>query len=392
MKHRRAENAGKAGTEKPEWYREAGRGPFAEEGFTPQLMARIELAAERPNGAGKVIMSRRIGIAGVTAVLLLGALLWPLAGGGKESGDGPQAILNNKSGAAVQSSVPAAPSPSPAAQRSSGYFSKVNFELGGLKYVMSLPIDRDESTAQAVETPLGIVWSPPPPKVDYLRPGYTRNTEPYTLYLTPKGHTELSVESAQRLYTFPLYAGGAQTYFALGYLLSAGDYLVFTNGAYTVGEVKQRSPGKMSALDLRKASAGEVTVPFDLFTFNSSEYSLDHAFIAADPERNELLLVDYKEDGNGGFIQHSKLYDITTGKSDVLTETVTTEKKKRPTKVHYGELSIDTEEDYYVAHYEVNGEKRTVDIGMATGEQWFYDWWYDEHGEKIDASTMKKKL
>ncbi|MBY0012804.1 hypothetical protein [Paenibacillus typhae] len=392
MKHRQVENAGKAGTEKPEWYREAGRGPFMEDGFTPQLMARIELAAERRNGEGKVIMRRRLGIAGVTAVLLLGVLLWPLAGGGKESIDGPQAIWNNQSGAAVQPSVPAAPSPSPAAHMSAGYFSKVNFELGGLKYVMSLPIDRDESTAQAVETPLGIVWTPPPPKADYLRPGYTRNTEPYTLYLTPRGHTDLTAESAQRLYTFPLYAGGAQTYFALGYLLSAGDYLVFTNGTYTVGEVKQHSPGKMSALDLRKASAGEVTVPFDLFTFNSSEYSLDHSFIAADPDRNELLLVDYTKDGNGGFIQHSKLYDITTGKTDVLPETVTTEKKKRPTKVHYGELSIDTEEDYYVAHYEVNGEKRTVDIGMATGEQWFYDWWYDEHGEKIDESTIKKKL
>ncbi|AIQ48830.1 hypothetical protein R70723_25165 [Paenibacillus sp. FSL R7-0273] len=392
MKHRLSEDETKVMTAKPEWYREAGRGPFTEEGFTPQLMARIELAAERRAGTEKATSRRRIGIAGIAAVMLVGALMWPLAGGGRESGEGPQAIWNNKSGAAVQPSVPAAPSPSPAAQKRTGYYSKVNFELGGLKYVMSLPMDRDKSSAQAVDTPLGIVWSPPPPKVDYLRPGYTRNTEPYTLYLTPKGHTELSAESAQRLYTFPLYAGGAQTYFALGYLFSAGDYLVFTNGAYTVGEVKTRGPGKISVLDLKKASAGDVTAPSDLFTLNSSDYSLDHAFIAADPDRNELLLVDYKEAGNGGFIQHSKLYDITTGKSDVLPETVTTEKKKRPTKVHYGELSITTEEEYYVAHYEVNGEKRTVDISIATGEQWYYDWWYEEYGEKIDASTIKKKL
>ncbi|MNY70629.1 hypothetical protein D3C86_2088030 [compost metagenome] len=60
--------------------------------------------------------------------------------------------------------------------------------------------------------------------------------------------------------------------------------------------------------------------------------------------------------------------------------------------MHYGELSITTEEDYYVAHYEINGEKRTVDISMVTGEQWFYDWWYEEYGEKIDASTIKKNL
>ncbi|AIQ70563.1 hypothetical protein [Paenibacillus graminis] len=101
----------------------------------------------------------------------------------------------------------------------------------------------------------------------------------------------------------------------------------------------------------------------------------------------EVLLVNYTEDGKGGYTKHSKLLDIATGKSQVLTGTITTEKKKRPAKSHYGAITTDTKEDYFVAHYEVKGERRSVEINMPTGKQWYYDWWNQEYGEKINPSA-----
>ncbi|MNY58472.1 hypothetical protein D3C86_1948110 [compost metagenome] len=103
-----------------------------------------------------------------------------------------------------------------------------------------------------------------------------------------------------------------------------------------------------------------------------------------------MLLVNYTEDGKGGYTEHSKLLDIATGKSQVLTGTITTEKKKRPAKTHYGAITIDTNEDYFVAHFELKGEKRTVEISMATGHQWYYDWVFEEYGQKIDPSATPK--
>ncbi|MNN90727.1 hypothetical protein D3C81_2087280 [compost metagenome] len=52
---------------------------------------------------------------------------------------------------------------------------------------------------------------------------------------------------------------------------------------------------------------------------------------------------------------------------------------------------MDTKENYYVAHYEVKGEQRTMEINMQTGRQWFYDWWYEEYGEKIDPPATSNK-
>ncbi|WP_379161052.1 hypothetical protein [Paenibacillus sp. sgz5001063] len=79
---------------------------------------------------------------------------------------------------------------------------------------------------------------------------------------------------------------------------------------------------------------------------------------------------------------------IATVKSQVLIGTITTEKKERPAKNHYGSIAIDTNEDYFVAHYEVKGEQRTVEITEATGKQWYYDWVYEEYGQKIEPSAI----
>lgn len=63
-----------------DWYDKAGRNPLAEPGFTPQLMARIEQAAEK-RSSGKSGQRQRFGriagLGGLAAVLLFGVLLWP---------------------------------------------------------------------------------------------------------------------------------------------------------------------------------------------------------------------------------------------------------------------------------------------------------------------------
>jgi hypothetical protein len=390
MKNKEGKNASNMGNGTPEWVREAGRRPFQMDGFTPELMARIELAAEKRSAAGRRFLSlKSFSIAGLSAVLLFGILVWPLGGLGKARYTGEIASLfKDPASAAVQPSASPSASPSAASQGLGLYMSSAEFELGGQKYYMPMPLDRNKERAKAVETSRGIVWSPPPPIVDYLKPKYTHNTEPYTLYLTPKGHSELSADSAKRLYTFPLYAGGAQTYFDLAYIFGAGDYLLFINSAYTLGKGPVIGSGKISALDLRDAAAGEVTAPKDLFTFTDSSYTFYRSFIAVDQDREELLLVDYKEDGKGGFTQSAELYNIASGSTQTITGTVTTEEKVRTVKVYYGKLAADSDEDYYVAHYEVKGEKRSVEINMLTGEQWFADWYFEEYGEKYDPSKF----
>ncbi|MGN7765270.1 hypothetical protein [Paenibacillus sp. 22594] len=371
-----------------DWYAKAGRSPFAEDGFTPELMARIEAAAGSKGASKSKFRSfKSLGLTCLAALMVFGVLIWPPGGKGNVAGQ-LSSLWKKTTGAVVQPT----PSPSAPSQGLGLYMSSAEFEIGGLKYYMPMPLDRNKSRAIAVETSAGIVWSPPPPMVDYMKPKFTHNTEPYTLYLTPKGHSELSAASAKRIYTFPLYAGGAQTYFDLGYIYGAGDYLLFSHNTYTLGADRMPNTGKLSVIDLRKAEAGEVIVPRELLSFDSSfTLSLYYSFMATDPDREEVLLVNYTKDGKGGYTQHSKLLDIATGKSQVLTGTITTEKKERPAKTHYGTIAIDTKEDYFVAHYEVKGEARTVEINIRSGQQWYYDWVYEEYGQKIEPSATPSK-
>lgn len=378
MKHRQAENAGKVATEKPEWYREAGRGPFAEDEFTPQLMARIELAAERRNGAGKV-MRRRIGIAGVTAVLLLGVLLWPLGGG---EGEGYTAQINSffgkKNAAAVRPSASPSTAPSSTAEAYNPPLGSPEFELGGVKYYMPIPSNVDKTHAQVLETPLGIVWSPPPQMTDYLKPKYTRNTEPYSLYLTPKGHVELSADSAKRIYTFPLYVGSAQTYFSLGQFYSAGDYLLVAHYSYKLGEEREFRKWKLSRINLKEAAAGKLSAPEEILTFDAS-LSVYRSFMAINPDREELLAVSYSEDGKGGYIQKSKLYDISGGKYQLLKQEVVTENKEKPSVILFSQNVYTVRQGAGVAHYELNGKKYAADVVLLTGQQWYLDYQPQEY-------------
>lgn len=373
-----------------DWYGKAGRNPLAEPGFTPQLMARIEQAAEEgaplKNGWR---FGRALGLGGMAAVLLFGVILWP-------SGQWDQvdpvaqlaAIFNPSSGAAAVQPLASPAAASSASPQGLGLYKiSAEFELGGLKYYMPLPLDRNKGAAMAVETSAGIVWSPPPPMVDYLKPKYTHNTEPYILYLTPKGHLELSADSARRIYNFPLYAGGAQSYYSLGGLIGAGDYLIFSSSSYSIGEKQKRSSPKLFVMDVRQAAEEEIPVPRELLTMDES-YQVYKSFMALNPEKAELLVVYYTDDGKGGYTQQNKLYDIATGNVQVLTGKITTEEQERPSMMHYGELTLNSIEPGTIVHYEVKGEKRSTEVGMKTGQQWFYDWWYEEHGQVIDPAKI----
>ncbi|MEK5463876.1 hypothetical protein MKY64_02620 [Paenibacillus sp. FSL R7-0210] len=390
MKTRQEKEQVKVMSGEKDWYKQAGRNPLAEPGFTPQLMARIEEAAAE-GSSGKSGLRRPFGrvaaFGGLAAILLLVTLIWPFGpGAGLDPAGRLAAVFKPGSGAAV---VTPSASPSAPPQGLGLYMISAEFELGGLKYYMPLPLDRNKSAAMAVETSAGIVWSPPPPMVDNLKPKYTHNTEPYTLYLTPKGHAELSADSAQRLYVFPLYAGGAQSYLSLGSLFGAGDYLLFSSSSYKIGENQKRSGAKLYVMDVRQAGEGKIPVPRELLTLDES-YKVYKSFMALNSEKAELLVVYYTEDGRGGYTQHNKLYDIATGNAQELSGEITTENVEVVSKIHYGELTVDSKDPATIVHYEVNGEQRSTEVDMKSGDQWFYDWWYEEYGVKIDASSIKK--
>ncbi len=391
MKNRQAQDTTHRLHNKPEWYQQAAGGPFQEDGFTPELMARIELAAESRAGAARRFFSRKsLSIAGVSAILLIGVLVWPL--GGMDKGDYARQIASlfgKTTAAAVQPS--AVPAPSAAAKDYNPPAGSAEFEIGGQKYYMPLPLDRNKANAQAVETSMGIVWSPPPPMVDYMKPKYTHNTEPYSLYLTPKGHTELSAASAKRLFTFPLYSGGAQTYYSFGGIYGAGKYAVLFSSTYTLGEgIANHSKAKLSVLDVQKAAAGATVTPREILTFEK-EYGYYKSFISIDLEHEELLLVYYTLGDNEKWITHNKLYNLESGESQVLTGEITIDQKdsgakstKITTSFEDSDLNALIQSKILTAHYEVNGEKRSPEFTLPLGQQWVYDWWLEEYGVKYE--------
>lgn len=375
-----------------DWYDKAGRNPLAEPGFTPQLMAKIEQAAEeRSSGKRSLRFGRIAGLGGLAAVLLFGVLLWPFGQWGNSNPMGQlAAIFNQSSGAAaVQPSASPAATSSSSPQSYNPPIGSAEFEIGGMKYYMPLPLNRNKGLARAVETNAGIVWSPPPPMVNYSKPKYTHPTEPYTLYLSPKGQPELSEATSKRIYSFPLYAGGSQTYYELGILIGAGDYLIFSSSSYSIGEERSYSKGKDFLLDMTETATGKIPIPKDISVIEDFYSDIYKSFIAVNQEKEEMLFVYYTEDGKGNYTQHNKLYDIATGSVQVLSGKITIEDEERPSKLLYGEPALDSELPVAIVHYEVNGEQRSTEIGMKTGQQWFYDWWYEEYGVRIDSTSLE---
>lgn len=372
-----------------EWYAKAGRIPFHDDGFTPELMARIQQAADNQPAGKRIFRSgKSCTMVGLAAILLLGVLVWPFS----ESGAGRymdqvSSLFSSSTTAELPPSAVASASPSAASQGFNPPLGSAEFEIGGQKYYMPLPMDRNKALAYAAETSQGIIWSPSPPMVNYTKPKYTHNTEPYTLYLTPKGHAELSAATAQRIYTYPLYAGGAQSYYELGGIYGAGDYILMTNGTYTVGEPRLRSEAKLSVINVKEAADGRTPMPWDLMTLKN-EFAEYKSFIAVNPQEEEVLQVYYVEDGNGGYTARNKLYDIETGKVQVLEGTISTDKQVTDaaisTSFMYSNINTLKKRMILTAHYEVQGEKRSTEITLPIGSQWYYDWWNEEYGINMD--------
>lgn len=362
-----------------DWYGKAGRNPLAEPGFTPQLMARIEQAAEE-RSSGKSgqhqQFGRMAGMGGLVAVLLFGVLLWPSGQWGNSNPMGQlAAIFNQSSGAAaVQPSASPAAASSAAPQSYNPPLGSVEFEFSGMKYYMPLPSNRDKTKAHAIETSAGIVWSPPPPMVNYSKPKYTHPTEPYTLYLSPKGQPELSEATAKRIYTLPLYAGGSQSYYELTGICDGGDYIVLGIGTTTLGKGLGRTPEKLSVVNLKAASAGETVTPQEVLDLSSLsiDFSIYRSFIAFDKFNSEMLLVYYSDNNKNGYDAHGSLYDIATGAIQNVDS----------------KIGIDVQGQLQTATYEVNGKKRKADLVLLLGQQWYYDWFYEEHGQIIDPAKI----
>ncbi|WP_151735940.1 hypothetical protein [Paenibacillus tengchongensis] len=295
-----------------EWYFKAGQRPFAEDGFTPELMTRIGLEAEsRSTGAGiKSHKSMRgFAVAGLAAVLLLGILISPLGEWKRESGPAMLTAIP-----APGSAVEEAPSAQAAASAQDDGFppGSAPFEMDGQQYYMPLPLNRDKSRALAVETSAGIVWSPPPPMVNYIKPKLMHNTEPYSIYLTPKGQAELSKDTAQRIYTFPLYAGGSNSYYLLDSFYGAGDYVVMFYGSYTIGDSGNYNGTKLAFIDVRHAAAGESAQLHDILDITGS-FSDKPSYIAVDKTMGSLLFVNYAEDIGHPNSMEAEILNLKTG-------------------------------------------------------------------------------
>lgn len=356
-----------------DWYKQAGRNPLKGPGFTPQLMERIEQAAAAGtparSGQGRRF-GRAAGLGALSALLLLGVLVWPFGpGAGLDPAGRLAAVLGQGSGAAV---VQPSASPSASSASPQSYIppaGSAEFKLGGMKYYMPLPMNRDKERARAIETSAGIVWSPPPPMVNYSKPKYTHPTEPYTLYLSPKGQTELSEATAKRIYTLPLYAGGSQRYYELTGITDGGNYIVLGISTFTLGKGLGMTPEKVSVLNLKAAAAGESVTLHDLLDLSSlgKEYSNYRSFGAFDKVQSEMLLVSYNNNNGKGYEAHGTLHDITTG----------------ATRNVVSKIGIDIEGVNWIATYEVDGKKRKADIALFMGEEWYYEWYYEQTGQRL---------
>ncbi|WP_150266484.1 hypothetical protein [Paenibacillus tepidiphilus] len=291
-----------------DWYRKAGRRPFHEDGFTPQLMARIEEGAKgHSTGRGLLRPAVRYAGACLAAMVLLGMFFLPLGGWERENLSSKLSTILMPEHTAEEVSPASAAAPAVQDDIPKG---SALFYIDGQRYYMPLPYDRDRSRALAVETSEGIVWSPPPPVVNYLKPKLKHNTEPYSLYLTPKGHAELSADTAQRIYTFPLYAGGANSYYELGWLTGVEDNIVMTYASYELGKTRSYKEPRLAVIDLKQVAAGEPAVPGVLWEFKKSN---NPSLLAVNNEQEELLLVYYTDFKNNKKQIDASAIDMATG-------------------------------------------------------------------------------
>jgi hypothetical protein len=337
-----------------DWYVEAGRGPFCEDGFTPELMNRIEHAAAlKATGHRGFRFNKNIVLTSLAMVLLIGALTFPL---GEKKGVQVNSPIGHSqaAGVAIPSSSPAA-----TAEAFDPPIGSVLFDFSGKKYYMPLPPIRDKDRALAAETSEGIIWSPPPPMVNYSKPAYTHPTEPFTLYLSSKDQPELSVTTATRLYTFPLYVGSASTYRYLNGVVGAGDYVLLSTYQRTLGS-ETGVYGTYSSFNVKKALAGETVVPKE-FTTSFDIALLDYkSIMAVDKEREQLVFSYLEYDGNKVHDNKTVLYDLDTLSIVKLASTIGFKEIKG---------------DALTMDYRLDGELRKADIIGKGGLGWLDENW-----------------
>ncbi|AIQ25605.1 hypothetical protein NSQ90_23470 [Paenibacillus sp. FSL H7-0737] len=336
-----------------DWYAQAGKKPFIEDGFTPELMIQIEQAATLKNkNHRRYRINKSLLLISVAMILLIGALNLPI-GAWKSQGPVQSSSVQSQAAAILPSSTPVTND-----KASEPPTSPAEFEISGKKYYMPLPMSRDKSKAYAVETTAGILWSPPPPMVDYKKPKYTHPTEPFTLYLSSKDQTELSASSATRIYTFPLYAGGASTYQYLSGVFGAGDYVLLTSYKKTLG-VGMYEDGEFSMLNVKKAAAGETVAPITLKSFDDT--LLDYkSIIAVDKEHEQLVLSYLEYAGDKKYKEKTVLYDMET--MSIPTSAIA---------IGFKEIKGET----LIMDYKVGGEQRKADILMKAGLGWLDENW-----------------
>jgi hypothetical protein len=336
-----------------DWYAQAGKRPFVEDGFTPELMVRIEQAAVLKNKSHKRYrINKSMLLTSVAMILLIGALNLPI-GVWKNQGPVQSSSVQSQASGILPTSSPATDDNAFEPPVGSALF-----EISGKKYYMPLPLDRNKERAYAVETTAGIVWSPPPPMVDYKKPKYTHPTEPSTLYLSSKDQTELSASSATRIYTFPLYAGGASTYYYLDGIREAGGYVLLFTHKRTLG-ADRFEYAKMSTFDVEKAAAGETVVPKELTSFDDT--LLNYKSIIAVDKKHEQLVLSYLEyAGDKNYQDKTVLYDLETLSIRTLASTI-------------GFREINGEA--LTMNYEVEGLLRKADILSKIGFGWLDEGW-----------------
>lgn len=224
------------------------------------------------------------------------------------------------------------------------------FEISGKKYYMPLPLDRNKERAYAVETTAGILWSPPPPMVDYKKPKYTHPTEPFTLYLSSKDQTELSASSATKVYTLPLFASGVQSYNDLIDIYSVDKYVILLDSTYTLGASRNFKP-RMSVIDMSKFVKGEAVRPKGLFAMDTF-FNLEDSAMAIDRHNEEILV--------GSSNNKARLYDIESGDMQELNIVPRTDISKSIPSIIF----------------EVKGKTRSAELINLNNKKWFFDQWF----------------
>ncbi|ASA21739.1 hypothetical protein [Paenibacillus donghaensis] len=302
---------------RPEWYERAEDGPFPEgEGFTLELMTKVEMAAADTGKRKKAGLLRYPAVAfgGAAVLLIAGAVSWNMGWLGS-----PQ----ETAAVSLPGVIAASPGPSSAQKP---LIEPAVFKFGVVDYHIPLLQESDRAFVHAAETTEGIVWSPAPERIENNLDD--RATTPYQLFLSKQRlpemsitFTELSEDASKLLYTLPLtsYIPSAdrEAYMDLGGMNGLGPYVIYATSARIPGAA-QPSEEKLWVLDTRSATAGADSVPKELISFHSSGGRLFS--YGWNSERRELVYIYSQPNGDGEYDNEAAVYHLDTGKTEALDQ------------------------------------------------------------------------